>query len=68
MSTRVAELTAGPEQEPRAQCSFCGKRRDQVPGLVVSSAQTERKTPAAICAECLGLCTEILIEEGHPAT
>jgi len=68
VSTRVAELAAGPEQEPRAQCSFCGKRRDQVPGLVVSSAQTERKTPAAICAECLGLCTEILIEEGHPAT
>jgi ClpX C4-type zinc finger len=63
VSTRVAELTAGPEQEPRAQCSFCGKRRDQVPGLAVSSAQTDRKTPAAICSECLQLCDEIITEE-----
>jgi ClpX C4-type zinc finger protein len=68
VSTRVAELAAGPEQQPRAQCSFCGKHRDQVPGLVVSSAQTGRKTPAAICTECLALCTEILIEEQQAAT
>jgi hypothetical protein len=61
--TGIAELAAGPEQEPRAQCSFCGKHRDQVPGLVVSSAQTSRKTAATICAECLDLCTEIITEE-----
>jgi hypothetical protein len=67
VSTRAAELAAGPEQEPRAQCGFCGKRRDQVPGLVVSSAETDRRTPATICSECLELCTEIIIEELGPA-
>ena len=70
VTTEIAELTAGPEQEPRTQCSFCGKRRDQVAGLVVSSAQTGRKAPATICTECLDLCTEIITEElgAPPAT
>jgi hypothetical protein len=63
VATEIAELTAGPADEPRTQCSFCGKRRDQVPGLVVGSVQTERKAPAAICAECLDLCMEIIAEE-----
>ncbi len=45
------------------QCSFCGKCRDQVAGLVVSSAQTGRNAPATICNECLDLCTEIITEE-----
>jgi hypothetical protein len=63
VTTAIAELTAGPEEEPRTQCSFCGKRRDQVASLVVSSVQTERKAPAAICSECLDLCTEIITEE-----
>jgi ClpX C4-type zinc finger len=62
-TTAIAELAAGPEDEPRTQCSFCGKRRDQVAGLVVSSVQTERKAPATTCTECLDLCTEILTEE-----
>jgi hypothetical protein len=67
VTTRVAELSAGPEQEPRVQCSFCGKRRDQVAALVVSTAQTGRNTPATTCDECLGLCTEIITEElGEP--
>jgi transposase-like protein len=61
--TAIAELAAGPEDEPRTQCSFCGKRRDQVAGLVVSSVQTERKAPATTCTECLDLCTEIITEE-----
>ncbi len=67
---RVASrpLSAGSEQEPRVQCSFCGKCRDQVAGLVVSSAQTGRNTQATICTECLGLCTEIVTEElGEPS-
>ena len=38
-------------------------RRDQVAGLIMSSVQTERKAPAAICTECLDLCTEIIAEE-----
>jgi hypothetical protein len=63
VSTGIAELAAGRADEPRVQCSFCGKRRDQVEGLTVSSTLTVRKTPAAICIECLDLCTEIIIEE-----
>ena len=63
VTTEVAELAAGPEQEPRTQCSFCGKRRDQVAGLLVSSVQSERNAPAAICTECLDLCIEIIAEE-----
>jgi hypothetical protein len=57
------ELAAGPEQEARVQCSFCGKRRDQVADLVVSTAQAGRNTTATICTECLGLCSEIMLEE-----
>jgi hypothetical protein len=39
--------------EARAErCSFCGKRRYQVPGMVAA----ER---ARICEECLGLCHEM---------
>jgi hypothetical protein len=63
VTTGIAELTAGPGGEARLLCSFCGKRRDQVAGLVVSSVQTERKAPATTCTECLGLCTEIITEE-----
>jgi hypothetical protein len=66
VTTEIAELTAGPEQEPRVQCSFCGKRRDQVAGLMVSSVQTGRNTPATTCNECLDLCTEIVAEELGP--
>jgi ATP-dependent protease Clp ATPase subunit len=63
VTTEIAELTAGSEQEPKTQCSFCGKRRDQTAGLVLSSAQTGRSTAATICTECLDLCTEIITEE-----
>ncbi|HYA49945.1 MAG TPA: ClpX C4-type zinc finger protein [Streptosporangiaceae bacterium] len=37
------------------KCSFCGKRRYQVPGLATAGN-------ARICAECLELCHEILTE------
>jgi hypothetical protein len=37
------------------KCSFCGKRRHQVPGLAAAHS-------ARICAECLELCREILTE------
>jgi ClpX C4-type zinc finger len=37
------------------KCSFCGKRRRQVPGLAAAHS-------ARICAECLELCREILTE------
>jgi len=61
--TQVGGLYAGPQQESRVQCSFCGKCRDQVTGLVRSTAQTGRNHPATICNECLDLCTEIITEE-----
>jgi ATP-dependent Clp protease ATP-binding subunit ClpX len=41
-------------------CSFCGKTRDEVSGIVAGP------TPAvAICNECVSLCAEIL---GNPGT
>jgi hypothetical protein len=68
--TQVAGLYAGPRQESRVPCSFCGKCRDQVAGLVMSTAQTGRNHPATICNECLDLCREIITEElgAPPAT
>ena len=39
----------------RARCSFCGKRRHQVAGLV-STGDVD------ICNECVKLCEEILGE------
>ncbi len=51
------ELVA--EQARTERCSFCGKRRHQVP--VMASAADAR-----ICAECLSLCQEILAE-GNPS-
>jgi hypothetical protein len=38
------------------KCSFCGKRRYQVPGMAAAAR-------AAICTECLALCHEIITEE-----
>jgi hypothetical protein len=37
------------------RCSFCGKRRHQVPAMAVAGS-------ARICAECLSLCHEIIDE------
>lgn len=37
------------------RCSFCGKRRHQVPAMAVTGS-------SRICAECLGLCHEIIDE------
>jgi hypothetical protein len=37
------------------KCTFCGKRRHQVPGLAAAG-------DARICAECLQLCHEIVTE------
>jgi ClpX C4-type zinc finger len=60
--TPAGQLNAVPASEHRTQCSFCGRYRHQVPGLAVSSAQTERKAPATVCTECLELCDEIIAE------
>ncbi len=64
-STQLGPMNAVPEQDQRARCSFCGKHRYQVAGLAVLSAETAGKASAeaAICAECLALCDEIIAEE-----
>jgi ATP-dependent Clp protease ATP-binding subunit ClpX len=42
------------------RCSFCGKSRDEVEKLVAGPG-------AFICDDCVGLCVEILREEGTVA-
>ncbi len=64
--TRLVSL--GPA-DPKARCSFCGKRRDQVaamaetPQRLVASKYSRRRAPPRICGECLDLCGEIIAEE-----
>ncbi len=41
------------------RCSFCGKRRDEVEGVVAGGHRAE----VVICNECVDLCAEILAEE-----
>ena len=50
--TAIAPVAAEAMTE---KCSFCGKRRHQVPCLAAARG-------ARICAECLELCDEILTE------
>ncbi|MGH3257154.1 MAG: ClpX C4-type zinc finger protein [Streptosporangiaceae bacterium] len=61
--TEYGHVTTVAEQNPRMPCSFCGKTRDQVPGLAIAPPVPHRKTPATICPECLALCDEIISEE-----
>ena len=44
------------EDAATARCSFCGKRRHQLPGLAAAAG-------GMICTECLTLCREIVAEE-----
>jgi ClpX C4-type zinc finger protein len=55
VETPLAVIAAVPDQSTRERCSFCGKRRGQVTGLASTG-------DAAICAECLKLCDEIVAE------
>jgi ClpX C4-type zinc finger protein len=66
--TEVGLINAVSEQDKRMRCNFCGKQRDQVPGLAVILAIIAGKSSlAAICPECLDLCDEIIAEEiGSP--
>ena len=63
-TTSLGVMTAVRAPATRPTCSFCGKNRDQAPGLAVLPAVTVNRTdaPAAVCAECLALCREILAE------
>jgi len=51
-TTPVAKLAAIPARQASALCSFCGKPRDRVRGIVATGS-------AGICDECLDLCDEI---------
>lgn len=49
---------AASEAAQRLRCSFCGKRRDEVEGIVAAG-----RWKVAICNECVDLCTEIFAEQ-----
>lgn len=51
-----SELWPVREEARTERCSFCGKRRYQVPGMAAAEG-------ARICAECLELCHEIRDEQ-----
>jgi ClpX C4-type zinc finger len=57
--------------DPKARCSFCGKRRDQTEAMVHAPlsprvgkhAKLKRDSGVRVCRDCLRLCDEILAEE-----
>jgi ATP-dependent protease Clp ATPase subunit len=55
-ATPIATIQMVNDEAGAEECSFCGKRRDQVAAM--ASAGDRR-----ICDECLELCGEILSEE-----
>jgi ATP-dependent protease Clp ATPase subunit len=57
--TPVATIQMVNDEAGAEQCSFCGKRRDQVAAM----ASTDDRR---ICGECLELCDERLSEEHIP--
>jgi ATP-dependent protease Clp ATPase subunit len=54
-ATPIARLETIPATQASVECSFCGKRRNQV-GAIAEAGR------ARICDECLDLCGEILSE------
>ena len=54
-STPIAAIQAVSDEAGAQQCSFCGKRRQQVAAMA-SAADTR------VCSECLELCDEIVSE------
>jgi hypothetical protein len=71
-SNRWTRLAA--ETEPGARCSFCGKRRREVAGMIVAPGRPAagkygrkrgvRRSPGVReCSDCLALCGEIRAEE-----
>jgi hypothetical protein len=62
-TTGRGPVHAVPEQQPQAQCNFCGKRRDQV---AAQAGIPRTNGHAIICGECLALCDEIITDEEKP--
>ena len=44
------------DKEKKVRCSFCGKPQEQVRKLIAGPG-------AYICDECIGICSEIIMEE-----
>jgi hypothetical protein len=63
--TPLGRIHAAPKHDGGTRCRFCAKRRDHVTGMAAMPAEPGDTFagPAAICAECLSLCDEILAEE-----
>jgi transcriptional regulator with XRE-family HTH domain len=55
-ATPLSAIKSIGEDAAAAKCSFCGKRRHQVAGLVGAAG-------GVICTECLALCGEIITDE-----
>ncbi len=62
--TALGSLQPVADNTAQRRCSFCGKHRQQVTGLVTSVGNPVGKiaADAAICSECLILCREIHAE------
>ena len=63
--TRLGRVHPVLERDGGTRCRFCDKRRDEVTGMAAMPAESGGTSagPAAICAECLSLCNEIIAEE-----
>jgi hypothetical protein len=63
--TPLGQIHAAPERDGGARCRFCAMRRDHVTGMAAmpTGPGDTSAGPAAICAECLLLCGEIIAEE-----
>jgi hypothetical protein len=53
---RPGDLSRVPQEAAAERCSFCGKRRHQVPAMAAARG-------VRVCTECLELCREIITEE-----
>jgi hypothetical protein len=63
--TELGAMDAVPGEQTGVRCTFCGKDRGQVDRVAIMPEVTVERTSAsaAICAQCLALCDEIIIEE-----
>jgi ribosomal protein L37AE/L43A len=63
--TEFGAIDAVPGEQTGVQCAFCGKHRGQVDRMATMPEVTLERISAspAICAECLALCSEIIVEE-----
>ena len=67
--TALGAMINVPEEQSGVRCNFCGKDRGQVERVAIMPEVTVDRTAssAAICSECLELCSEIITEE-EPGT